>query len=174
MILKLKRTPGIYLVGFMACGKTTAGRMLADELGWNFTDIDQEIEAERKQRITEIFDTVGEAAFRDLEAEAITRCVRSVERGRPTVVALGGGAFAQERNQRMLNDHGVVIWIDCPFDLVRARVAQTNHRPLARSIESLEKLYEERRPIYERAEYHIATAGDSALVVQAILKLPIF
>jgi len=45
MILKLKRTPGIYLVGFMASGKTTVGRMLATELGWTFHDLDEDIEA---------------------------------------------------------------------------------------------------------------------------------
>ena len=48
MILKLKRTPGLYLVGFMACGKTTVGEMVADELGWSFLDIDEEIEEREK------------------------------------------------------------------------------------------------------------------------------
>ena len=55
MILKLKRTPGIYLVGFMASGKTTIGRLLADELGWAFADIDEDIEAQQGRSIAEIF-----------------------------------------------------------------------------------------------------------------------
>ena len=71
MILKLKRTPGIFLTGFMGCGKTTVGRALADELGWTFADLDEEIEAREKTTIAEIFDTHGEAAFREIETEVL-------------------------------------------------------------------------------------------------------
>jgi shikimate kinase len=174
MILKLKRTPGIYLVGFMACGKTTVGRMLADELGWQFADIDDDIEAEQRLKISDIFDTLGEEAFREMEAVAIERRVRSVESGHPTVVALGGGAYAQECNYRILSDHGVTIWIDSSLEIVRDRVAQSAHRPLARDLERMRQLYESRREAYARAEYRVETHGDSAEVVQMILKLPIF
>src|ERR1700680_778109 len=99
MILKLKRTPGIYLVGFMASGKTTIGRLLADELGWSFADLDQDIETEQKVSVGEIFEQRGEDEFRRLEKEAVRRRVGDVERGKPTVVALGGGAFNDEGNQ---------------------------------------------------------------------------
>jgi shikimate kinase len=102
MILKLKRTPGIYLVGFMASGKTTVGRMLADELGWSFADVDQDIEAAQGRAIAEIFDTAGEEDFREIEHAAIRKRVGEVERGKPMVVALGGGAFAQEANHALL------------------------------------------------------------------------
>ena len=71
MILKLKRTPGIYLTGFMASGKTTIGRLLADELDWQFVDLDKEIEAQQGISIAEIFDTRGEQEFRRIETEAI-------------------------------------------------------------------------------------------------------
>ena len=71
MNLKLKRTPGIYVVGFMASGKSTIGRLLAGRLGWNFFDIDEEIEAAEKTTISEIFDTRGEAAFRRIETGVI-------------------------------------------------------------------------------------------------------
>ena len=87
MILKLKRTPGIYLVGFMACGKTTVGGGLAWELGWSFADIDEDIETVQGITIAQIFETRGEAEFRRIEAAAIQERVRSIERGRPTVVA---------------------------------------------------------------------------------------
>ena len=87
MTLKLKRTPGLYLVGFMAVGKTTVGRALADELGWPFADIDAEIEANEGKTIAQIFDERGEFAFRDLETEAIRRRVRWIEAGHPCVVA---------------------------------------------------------------------------------------
>ena len=56
MILKLVRTPGIYLVGFMGSGKTTVGHLLADRLGWDFIDLDAEIEGEQKISIADIFD----------------------------------------------------------------------------------------------------------------------
>ena len=59
MILKLKRTPGIYLVGFMGSGKSTLGRMLADELGWSFVDLDADIEAREQSSIGEIFERLS-------------------------------------------------------------------------------------------------------------------
>jgi shikimate kinase len=174
MILKLKRTPGLYLVGFMACGKTTTGRILADELGWHFGDLDHDIESDQKMKISDIFDTLGEDAFRDMETAAIHRRVRAVERGRPTVLALGGGAFIRDQNLKLLTDHGVTIWIDCAFDLIHDRVSQSAHRPLARDTEKLRGLYEQRRDVYARAEYRVETHGDSAAVAKAILELPIF
>ena len=81
MILKLKRTPGIYLIGFMASGKTTIGRLLADELGWSFADLDQDIEGAQGSSIAQIFDTRSEAEFRTVEKEAVRRRVGEVERG---------------------------------------------------------------------------------------------
>ena len=79
MILKLVRTPGIYLTGFMASGKTVIGRLLADRLGWTFIDLDAVIEAEQGTTIRSIFDTRGEEYFRQLETEAIrTRLARFV------------------------------------------------------------------------------------------------
>src|SRR5665647_385845 len=98
MISKLKRTPGIYLVGFMASGKSVVGKKLAEKLGWNFADIDEDIESEQKTTINEIFDTRGEAEFRRLESKAIRKRVHLIQSGHATVVALGGGAFAQPRN----------------------------------------------------------------------------
>src|SRR3984885_5965473 len=93
MILMLKRTPGIFLVGFMGSGKSTVGRALADELGWGFADLDEEIEKREGMPIVRIFDTRGEAEFRRAETAALRERVRAVERGRPCVIALGGGTF---------------------------------------------------------------------------------
>src|SRR3984893_12859443 len=107
MILKLKRTPGIYLVGFMASGKTTIGRLLAHELGWAFADLDEDIEVQQGRSITEIFDSEGEDEFRKIEQAAIRKRVGEVVRGKPMVVALGGGAFAQEGNHTLLEENGV-------------------------------------------------------------------
>lgn len=174
MDLKLKRTPGIYLVGFMASGKTTVAQMLADELGWHFADIDHDIESAKQMKIPEIFESLGEQVFRTMETEAIQRRIRSVERGRPTVVALGGGAFIADANYRLLTEHGVTIWIDCPFDVICQRVGQNSHRPLAQDREKMTKLYDDRRDAYARADYRIHCSGDSRAAVQEILSLPIF
>src|ERR1700683_3255811 len=73
MLLKLKRTPGLYLVGFMGSGKSAVGRLLADELGWSFADVDDDIEKEQGVSIADIFDTRGEEEFRRLEQEAIRK-----------------------------------------------------------------------------------------------------
>lgn len=175
MILKLKRTPGIYLTGFMASGKTTIGRQLAHELGWSFADLDQDIEEAHGLSISEIFDTRGEHEFRNIEKEAVRRRVREVERGRPLVVALGGGTFMDESNRNLLHERGVTIWLDCCFDRVCARVTGSSHRPLARDPENFQRLYEQRRAAYSLAEHRIEIdTDDPGAIVHSILKLPIF
>ena len=131
---KLKQTPGLYLMGFMGSGKTTIGRLLAERLGWNFVDIDEDIEAAERRSIAEIFDTVGEEAFRRIERDAIERRVRAVACGSPTVMALGGGAATQPANVELIETHGVSIWLSCPFDTVVRRVGQDTARPLARDL----------------------------------------
>ena len=175
MILKLKRTPGIYLVGFMAAGKTTVGRLLAHELGWLFGDLDDDIEAEQGTTIANIFDTRGEMEFRRIEQEAVRKRVQRVAQGCPMVVALGGGAFAQDQNRDLLTSNGVTIWLDCSFERVCARLEGSSHRPLARDAANFERLFQERQDAYRGAEYRVeVTSDDPAPVVAQILKLPIF
>ena len=175
MILKLKRTPGLYLVGFMAVGKTTVGRALAEELGWSFADIDSEIEADEGKTIAQIFDERGERGFRDLETEAIRRRVQRIEAGHPCVVALGGGAFAQRRNWELIENNGVTVWLDCTIETVLKRLGDDTARPLARNHERLGQLFEDRRPLYSRADFRVEVdCDDVALIVGRVLQLPIF
>jgi shikimate kinase len=175
MILKLKRTPGIYLVGFMGSGKSTVGRALADELGWNFFDLDGEIEREQGTSIASIFDQRGEAEFRLIETDALQRCVRSVQAGRPRVISLGGGAFLQDENLDLVSNNGVSVWLDCPLPVIERRIASFSHRPLARDPQHLRHLYEVRREGYSRADYRIETDDDdAAATVARILALPLF
>ena len=175
MIEKLKRTPGLYLMGFMGSGKTTIGRLLADRLGWHFSDIDEDIEAREHRSIAEIFDSVGEEEFRRMESEMIRDRVRAVSRGRPTVVALGGGATAQSANVELIETHGVTIWLSCDFATVVRRVGQDTNRPLARDKERFEALFHARQQAYGRADFRVEVKTDDPTVaVDAILKLPLF
>jgi len=175
MILKLKRTPGIYLVGFMGSGKSTIGRLLAERIGWHFVDLDEEIEAAENMSILEIFETRGEAEFRRVEREKMRERVRAIECGRPTVLALGGGAIVQPENYALVENNGIAIWLDCPFETVRRRVETASHRPLARDPTSFARLYETRRESYARADYRIPIESDDpAVAVEAALRLPLF
>jgi shikimate kinase len=175
MLLKLKRTPGLYLVGFMGSGKSEVGRLLADELGWSFADIDEDIEKAQGVSIAEIFDNRGEQAFREMEQEALRKRVREVECGKPMVLALGGGAFVDPANRKLLEERGVTVWLDCPFPRITTRVASQTHRPLARDPEKFQQLFDDRRGVYSKAEHRIeADTDDPAAIVAEILKLPIF
>jgi len=174
MNIRLKSTPGLYIVGFMGSGKSTVGRHLAQRLGWDFFDIDDEIEAAEKRTIADIFEARGEAEFRRIESQTLGRHVRAIEQGRPAVVALGGGAFVAPANRQLVQDHGVSIWLDCPFDVVQRRVAEASHRPLARDPQQFAALYEERRAIYGLADIRIAfDCDDPQIAVDAILHDPL-
>ena len=174
MTLKLKRTPGIYLVGFMASGKSTVGIRLADELGWGFFDLDADVEAQYKTTIAHIFDTQGEDAFRKIETAALNQRIRAIQSGRPTVLALGGGAFIMDENIGLMNENGVSIWLDCPLDEIRMRLMNDIvDRPLARDPQRLEELYNNRRQSYTQADYRVDASGAADPVAQ-ILALPLF
>lgn len=175
MILKLKRTPGIWLVGFMGSGKTTVGRGLAKSLGWRFADLDEDIESREQATIPEIFEKHGEDEFRRIENEVLKKRVLDVARGIPWVIAVGGGCYTRDENVDLIHNHGVAIWLDAPLEMVRTRVAHASHRPLARDPERFEQLYHSRRAAYSRAEFRVEVgAGGSQAAVDEILKLPIF
>jgi len=175
MILKLKRTPGIYLVGFMGCGKSTVGRALADELGWHFSDLDDEIERKAQSTIAEVFDLQGEPAFREIETAVLRERVRSVEAGKPHVIALGGGTFLSQENCDLASNHGVTVWLDCPFSSIERRLRGDTQRPLARDPKQLKDLFEARRCGYGRAHFRIEFLDDDPnSAVSQILALPLF
>lgn len=158
MNLKLKRTPGIYVVGLIGAGKSTVGRHLAHRLGWSFVDVGAEIEASR-----------GESEFLRLETAAIGRHVRWIERGRPAVVALGEGSFTQPDNRLLIQPNGLTVWLDCPLETVRHRIG-----PLARDADAFAALYEARREHYTLADLHILiTSDDPEITVAAILAHPL-
>lgn len=175
MNLKLKRTPGIYVVGFMASGKSTVGRHLAHRLGWNFYDTDDEIESAEKLTIAEIFAARGEGEFRRIETSIVQQHVRWIERGRPAVLALGGGAFVEPASRQLLQNNGMAVWLDCPFEVVKRRVGDGSKRPLAQDPEKFRALFDARRGVYSLADIHIPIESDDPeITVEAIVRHPLF
>jgi len=171
------------LAGFMGSGKTTVGRQLAQQLGWRFLDLDERIEERAGAKISEIFERLGEAAFRDLEFEQLNRALtEGAAAAVPTIIALGGGTFAQPRNLEALRAtckpedaprDGFVIWLDCPVEQLFARCVTMGNRPLFRDEISFRKLYEERLPFYRMADFRVDGGGEPRAVAERIIALGI-
>ncbi|MCS6817828.1 MAG: shikimate kinase [Blastocatellia bacterium] len=147
----------IFLVGFMGSGKTTVGRLLAEKLGYAFLDLDELIQEQAGLSIREIFARMGEGAFREMESRAL----RELEAWEDVVVALGGGAFVSEGNRREVKRLGVSVWLDCPLEVILARLSGTSDRPLYRSAEQMRALLEARLPAYQQADLRV-DAGSQA------------
>lgn len=160
----------LYLVGLMAVGKSTIGRLLADTLGLPFYDSDHEIEARAGAEVSWIFDVEGETGFRDREEQVIDEL--TLLDG--VVIATGGGAVKREVNRRHLANRGTVIHIDCPLPRLLARTRRDKKRPLLQSAnreEVLKDLLCERGPLYaEIADYRFISDDQAAkTLVQAIV-----
>ena len=169
----------VCLTGFMGSGKSTVGRLLAAQLAWHFVDLDSEIERHTGSPISQIFEQKGEAVFRDIEHECLTRVLGwASERDARVVLALGGGTFAQPRNAALLHTVDspgiVIIWLDCAMESLLQRCVLMGDRPLFRDEASFRRLYEERLPYYRQADYRIESGGESIRVVEQILALGIF
>ncbi|HUF48722.1 MAG TPA: shikimate kinase [Vicinamibacterales bacterium] len=159
----------IYLVGFMACGKSTLARALAARLDWRAEDIDDLIEARERQSIAAIFLRQGEPYFRAAERDVL----QLVQPLRHVVVATGGGTFADPANRALINLDGVSVWIDVPLAELIPRLPLDGRRPLARDRAELERLYAARVEGYRQAHARVAAAGRSveALVDDVIALL---
>jgi len=166
----------VCLTGFMGSGKSTAGRLLAGQLGWTHTDLDRRITEISGSTIPEIFARAGEPEFRRIEGEQLARIVaESEETSKPRVVSLGGGTITQAQNLALLREHGaILIWLHCPIEELLRRCAQITDRPLFRDEASFRRLYEERLPTYEVADYRVQSDADPWRVVEQILALGIF
>lgn len=148
----------VVLTGFMASGKTAVGRAVARRLGWEFLDLDRSIEEDCGRTISEIFESDGEPAFREIEHQAV--CGLNFDNS--TVVATGGGTFTFERNQAPLKSLGVVVCLVTSFETIMERVRRNSKRPLAAAPDAeqtLRGLYEARMPEYRKADVLIETEG---------------
>jgi shikimate kinase len=171
---KLKRTPGLFLTGFMGAGKSTVGQVLAEKLGWDFADLDTLIEAREGMPVSAIFSSHGEEAFRRMETAALQDLMYSIERGNPTVVALGGGTFPQPVNCELLSHAGLSVWLDCSLETALSRIPVDGARPLAADPANFRALYETRRSDYARADFRVDAERDPEAVAFDILNLPIW
>lgn len=133
----------LVLIGMPSCGKTTTGRMLAEQMGREFVDVDERIAALAGMSIPDIFARQGEAAFRRLEKQALEEaCGRT-----GLVISPGGGIVKDEDNVRLMRHNGVIFFLD--RDLERLAM-QDPSRPLSSSREAVEALYVQRLPLYRR------------------------
>jgi shikimate kinase len=141
----------IYLVGFMAAGKTTVARALSARLGWRAEDVDELIEVRERRAIADIFARQGEPYFRGLEREILKLLLPL----RHAVVATGGGTFMDAENRSAINLDGLSIWLDVPLDLLLARLPADGRRPLAADRSQMERLFAVRQAAYAQAHLRI-------------------
>lgn len=160
----------LVLVGFMACGKSRVGALLARRLGRGFVDLDDAVEARAGRTIAEVFATDGEPAFRRMESDVLDEvlCDRS-----DSVIAAGGGTFASSANRVRLAGAGArTVFLEVPFEVLAARLrGDSGRRPLATDGAALRRLYDARLPTYRSADLTVPVGADEtpAAVVDRIL-----
>jgi shikimate kinase len=145
----------VFLVGFMASGKSTVGRELARRIRWDFVDLDTHIASREGRAVPEIIRVEGEIAFRLAETAALRDLASSLQQD--TVVALGGGAFCQSANREILRAWPTVF-LDAPAEELWRRCARdTVERPLRKELPQFSQLYRDRLPAYRQATLVVGT-----------------
>ena len=155
----------IYLVGFIAAGKSTVARALARRLGWRALDIDEMIETRERRSVAGIFAAHGEPHFRLAEREAL----RQTSRESHVVVATGSGTYVDLDNRNVINGRGVAVWLDVPWAVAADRAPSDGSRPLARDRAQFEALYQARRPAYQKSSLSIDATSPVEEIVERIL-----
>ena len=165
MTAEQSKTPtSIFLIGMMASGKSTVGRCLAEKLGWDFFDVDREVETSTGVSISYIFEKEGEAGFRSRETAKMAELTH-----RPrTVVAMGGGAPMFDVN-RMLLKRGLTVYLTSTVSDIIERTHCDTTRPLLKAddpVARVRSLLLERGPVYEAtADVKVSTSRTSPYVV---------
>ncbi|MGV0026363.1 shikimate kinase [Phormidesmis priestleyi] len=151
----------LYLIGMMGAGKTTIGRLLAQQLDYQFFDTDTIIEQATGQSISQIFAESGEEAFRQLE----TKVLAELSPYTGLAIATGGGIVLKPENWGYLR-HGVVVWLEVPLDQLCQRLQNDRSRPLLDYPETLENrlntLLTQRQHLYTQADVKIAVQADES------------
>lgn len=167
----MKNNTNIVLTGFMGTGKTTVGRVVADRLGRQFFDTDEEIERQEKMPIPKIFESHGEPYFREVEKNL---CKDLMSR-KDCVVATGGGMPVDPENRRVLNSAGVVICLRSSASEILSRVKSASGRPMLQDTSldlRVAELLKKREPAYAALPFHVDTTEISVdEVAQRILRI---
>src|SRR5256885_804200 len=143
----------ILLIGFMGAGKTSVGRMLAEQLHWRFVDLDDLVVAREGRSIAQIFKEAGESGFRSRESAALQGLLSELKSSGGTVVALGGGALSQPANQAAIEKSGFPrFFLTAPIEQLFQRcLSQGIQRPLLRDFNAFGELFRSRLPQYSSA-----------------------
>lgn len=152
--LKIKRP--VVLIGLMGAGKSTVGRRLAKRLGVKFIDSDDEIQRAAGCSIEDIFELFGEAEFRQGEKRVMERLLQAG----PMVLSTGGGVFMNADIRAKILDLGTAVWLKAGLDVLAERTSRRGGRPLLQNGDprkTLEKLINERYPVYAKAPIMIDT-----------------
>lgn len=163
----------IFLVGPMGAGKTTIGKLLASELGYNFIDSDREIERRAGADISWIFDVEGEEGFRKRERNVIA----DLAEGDRCVIATGGGAVLNDNTRKIMQSHGFTVYINAPLKVLLERTAQDKSRPLLQVPDPearFRKILEEREKLYQEVaniELSSHNLSSKQIVTEIISKL---
>ena len=148
----------VFLIGYMGCGKTTLGEPLARHMGLQFVDLDDYIERKYSMSSKEIFNTLGEPAFRRIESEALAKVATDA---RNVVVACGGGTPLVPANMELMNRMGITVWLQASVERIVSRLVlpeQRAKRPLLSGMtdeeiaQQVTRGLEARRPHYEKAQ----------------------
>lgn len=162
-ITQSKRTSGnIFLIGMMGAGKTTVGKLLAQQLGKTFIDSDEEIQQRTGVTIPHIFDVEGEAGFRQREANIIQELMKLDN----IVLATGGGVVLSEQNRDALCGNGIVVYLKSTVHDLWQRTRHDRNRPLLQTDDPrarLNDLYEQRDPLYTRVADLIMPTGKQSV-----------
>jgi len=155
-----KKNRLIFLIGFMASGKTYLGTRVSAALGIPFADMDEEIIAQKKKSINQIFEEEGEEGFRKIERKVLESFIQSADnRNTPLIISTGGGAPCFYDNMDLMKENGRTIFIDPSAEILAERLAkEKEERPLIREKSSEEILLfiqeklAERLPFYRQAD----------------------
>ena len=157
------------LLGFMGCGKSTVGSLVAARTGAPYRDLDTMIEQRCGMTIAELFARQGEPAFRDLEARLLPEALAP-----GSVVALGGGTPLRDANWALIRERAVTVWLETPLDLLLSRAAAGGaERPLLRGRDEsdLRALLESREPRYREADHQVDGSGTPDAVAEEVCRL---
>lgn len=140
----------IFLCGFMGCGKSTVGKTIGKELKLKFIDLDLYIEDAQNATVSNIFKRDGETYFRNLEYIYTKKIIENHED--KFIIAMGGGSIIQPTLANLVNNNGIVIFLDLPFSKCYKNIQRDKtHRPLNKGYKELKNIYNKRYDIYKKS-----------------------